>query len=286
MAAPSVAGSLDLLVQRQSQLYGTNAPMLSSTLRGLAIHAADEEDGTGPDYKFGWGLFNARSAALLMESNYVSQSLANIKEVHLLNGDYIEFPVVATNNKALRVTICWTDPPGTPAAPSLNPTNRMLVNDLDLRLISPGATTNFPWILNPASVTNAATTGDNIRDNVERVDTAAPTSGTYTLRITHKGSLVNSSNVVSDQWVSILISGNIAQPQPALAIGTPLVIGTNAFLKWPSVVGRIYRVQYKGDLNTAAWTDATGEISSTKTNVAVTVPASSAQRFYRVVQVR
>jgi len=285
-SAPAVAGSLDLLVQRQSQLYGTNPPMLASSVRGLAIHTADDADGPGPDYKFGWGLFNARSAALLMESNYVSQSLANIKEVRLTNGDYIELPVVATNNKPLRVTICWTDPPGTPPGFALNPTNRMLVNDLDLRVISAGGATNFPWILNPASPANAATTGDNVRDNVERVDIASPTSGTYTVRITHKGNLVNNSNVVSDQWVSVLLSGNLPQPQPALTLGKPLVIGGNTALKWPSVVGRIYRVQYKDNLSTAGWTDATGEISSTKTNVAVNASAASGQRFYRVVQVR
>ena len=286
MAAPAVAASLDLLVQRYGQLYGTNPPMLASTIRALAIHTADEADGPGPDYRFGWGLFNARSAALLIESNYASQALANIKEVRLTNGDSIEFPVVATNNKPLRVTICWTDPPGIPVSPSLNPTNIMLVNDLDLRVVSPSGVTNSPWVLNPASVTNAATTGDNVRDNVERVDLPNPTSGIYTVRVTHKGNLVNNSNVISDQWVSIPISGNIPQPQPGLTIGAPLVIVTNAFLKWPSVVGRIYRVQYKDDLSTVGWNDATGEISSTKTNVAVTVSASSAQRFFRVVQVR
>ena len=162
----------------------------------------------------------------------------------------------------------------------------MLVNDLDLRVISAGGATNFPWILNPASPANAATTGDNVRDNVERVDIASPTSGTYTVRITHKGNLVNNSNVVSDQWVSVLLSGNLPQPQPALTLGKPLVIGGNTALKWPSVVGRIYRVQYKDNLSTAGWTDATGEISSTKTNVAVNASAASGQRFYRVVQVR
>jgi trimeric autotransporter adhesin len=285
-SAPAVAGSLDLLVQRQSQLYGTNPPMFASTLRGLAIHTADDADGSGPDYKFGWGLFNARTAALLIESNYVSQSLANIKEVRLTNGDCIEFPAVATNNKPLRVTICWTDPPGTPPGFALNPTNRALVNDLDLRVVSTGGATNFPWVLNPASPATAATTGDNFRDNVERVDIATPTSGAYTIRVSHKGNLVNSSNVVSDQWVSILLSGNLPQPQPALTLGKPLINGTNAFLKWPSVVGRTYRVQYKDNLSTAGWTDATGEISSTKTNVAVNVSAASVQRFYRVVQVR
>ena len=210
----------------------------------------------------------------------------NIKEVRLTNGDFIEFPVVATNTKPLRVTICWTDPPGTPPDFSLNPTNRILVNDLDLRVISAAGVTNLPWILNPSSPTNAATTGDNVRDNLERVDIANPTSGAYTVRITHKGTLVNSSNVVSDQWASILLSGNLPQLQPALTLGKPLLLGSTAALKWPSVVGRVYRVQYKDDLTTSGWTDATGEISATKTNVAITVSAGSTKRFYRVTQVR
>ena len=286
MAAPAVAGSLDLLVQRQNQLYGTNQPMLASTLRGLAIHTADDADGTGPDYRFGWGLFNARSAALLMDSNYASHAVAHIKEIRLVNGDYIEFPIVATNNTPLRVGIYWTDPPGTPLSPSLNPTNGMLVNDLDLRVVSASGTTNLPWVLNPSSVTNAATTGDNFRDNAERVDVANPTSGNYTVRVTHKGNLVNSSNAVSDQWVSILVSGNLPKPQPDLVLEPPVIYGTNVFLKWPSVVGRIYRVLYNDDLNTTVWNDASGEISATKTNVSVAIPTSSGQRFYRVQQVR
>lgn len=287
MAAPAVAGSLDLLIGRQNQIYGTNQPMLASTLRGLAIHTADEAGtSAGPDYRFGWGLFNARSTALMIESNYTSQSLAHIKEVRLLNGDHIEFPIVATNNRPLRIGVYWTDPPGTPVNPSLNPTNRMLVNDLDLRVISPSGVTNFPWVLNPASVTNAATTGDNFRDNAERVDIASPANGTHIVRVTHKGNLINNSNVVSEQWVTVLVLGNIAQPQPDLVLEPPVIDGTNAYLKWPSVVGRIYRVEYNDDLTTSSWTDATGEVSATKTNVSVTVSASSDQRFYRVVQVR
>jgi hypothetical protein len=67
----------------------------------------------------------------------------------------------------------------------------MLVNDLDLRVVGPGGTTHEPWILDPANPGNAAATGDNFRDNVEMVVIDAPTSGTYTVRITHKGSLTS-----------------------------------------------------------------------------------------------
>jgi hypothetical protein len=106
------------------------------------------------------------------------------------------------------------------------------------------------------------------------------------VRVTHKGNLVNNSNQVSEQWVSIVVSGNIPQPQPDLLLEPPVIYGTNVLIKWPSVVGRIYRVLYNDDLNTSVWTDATGEISATKTNVSVALSASSGQRFYRVQQVR
>lgn len=86
--------------------------------------------------------------------------------------------------------------------------------------------------------------------------------------------------------ITALVSGCIPQPQPDLVLGPPVIYGTNVLLKWPSVVGRTYRVLYNDDLNTTVWTDATGEISATKTNVSVALPALSGQRFYRVQQVR
>jgi hypothetical protein len=288
-ATPGVAGSLGLLVQLQNQLYGTNQPMLSSTLRGLAIHTADEAGtNAGPDYRFGWGLFNARSAALLITNNYASQSLPFIKEVNLASGDYIEFPVIATNTQPLRVTICWTDPAGNPPSKSLDPTNRMLVNDFDLRLTR-AATTNFPWVLSPTNRTAGATTGDNKLDNVEQVSIPAPTSGEYLVRVTHKGNLVNSSGAVTNQLVSILVSGNLAQSQSPFVVSGFSQVSSNTFsLQWNSTVGRYYQVRYSDSLTNSSWSNSTGEISATKTNVAVIlIPGTNTpNRFYRVVQVR
>ncbi len=290
MATPSVAGSIGLLLQLHTQFYGTNQPPLASTLKGLVINTADEAGGAaGPDYRFGWGLLNARTAALLISNNFASQSLAFIKEVRLPSGDYIEFPVVATNTQPLKVTISWTDPPGTPTAASLDPTNQMLINDLDLRIIAPNGTTNFPRVLDPVNRTNAATNGDNIRDNVEQIAISIPTNGTYTVRVTHKGNLVNDTNAVVDQRVSLVLSGNVPQAVPPLDITQIAQVSSNLIaLGWPSVVGRVYEVQYRDDLNSGSWLNASGEISATKTNVAVSVAGVSSltNRYYRVNQLR
>ena len=183
--------------------------------------------------------------------------------------------------------ICWTDPAGTTPPAGLNPTNLMLVNDLDLRLISPSGTTNYPWVLNPANRTAAATTGDNFRDNVEQVEVTNPQSGVWLVRVTHKGQLRNDQGQVADQRVSIVLWGNVAQPPILPRFNHIAMVSSNAVsLRWDSEVGRVYKVQHRDDVASGAWEDSTGEISATKTNTAVTLTADSANRFYRLVQLR
>jgi hypothetical protein len=288
MAAPSVTGTLGLLTELHQRHFGAQQPLLASSLKAVVLNTTDEAGAApGPDYLHGWGLLNATRAARLMTNNIQSQSLAHLKEVRLASGDYIEFPIVATNTQPLRVTICWTDPPGMTPPAGLNPTNLMLVNDLDLRLISPSATTNYPWVLNPANRTAAATTGDNFRDNVEQVEVANPQNGVWLVRVTHKGQLRNDQGAVADQRVSIALWGNLAQP-PVLPRFTQIaMVGSNAVsLRWDSEVGRVYKVQHRDDVASGAWQDSTGEISAPKTNTAVTLSADSGNRFYRLVQLR
>jgi hypothetical protein len=297
MSAPAVTGTLGLLTAFYNQLYPTNAPLLSgtnaplaSTLKGIVLHTADQlGTNVGPSYTYGWGLLDAVAAANLITNNYASQSLAFIKEVNLASGDFIQFPVVLTNNRPFKATIVWTDPPGTPTAPAYNPTNLMLVNDLDLRVISPTSTTNFPWVLNRNLPANAATTGDNNVDNIEQVSIPNPTNGTYQIRVTHKGNLVDDSGQVSSQNLSILLSGNLPQPPtlPNIASISALTVSNTVALKWATDVGRIYRVQANADLTTTNWSYMTGELSATKTNAAVVLYAGGTNtQFYRVVQVR
>jgi len=235
-------------------------------------------------------LLDAVAAANLITNNYASGSVAFIKEVRLVSGDYVQFPVILTNNQPFKVTIAWTDPPGTPTAVMLNPTNHMLVNDLDLRVIAPDGTTNFPWVLNPSSPASAATTGDNTVDNVEQVSLPSPSSGTYLVRVTHKGALLNDLGQTNYQNVSIMLSGNIAQPPilPQITSLAALTVSNTLALKWASEVGRVYRLQYVNTLSSSNnWQYASGELSATKTNTAFTVSVTGVpSQFYRIVQVR
>lgn len=247
MATPSVAGSVGLLLQLQQELHGTT-PLRSSTLKGLILHTADEAgQHPGPDYVYGWGLMNTFNAALMMKINKETIGAPFIKEELLNNGGQYQLQVQSNGTEPLKVTICWIDPPGTPPAASLNPPTIMLKNDLDIRITGPNATTFSPWVLDPANPSIAATRGDNIRDNVEQILIDNPVAGTYTITVTHKGTLVNNS-----QLFSLILSGNVIPVPNSVTLIAPANGATdvpiNATLQW-SIAERAsrYEVQISTD---------------------------------------
>ena len=209
MATPNTTGSLFLLQDYFSQLKpGTF--MRSATLKGLAIHTADEAGAApGPDYQFGWGLLDVKKAADVIKAAVISNNAATSQ--HLLYENVLDnaaqqtftTTVTASGNGPLVATICWTDVKGTvDLVNKLNNTTPKLVNDLDIRITS-GANTYMPWKLDPANPGNAATKGDNILDNVERINIDSVVPGqSYTITVTHKGTLVRGS-----QAYSLLVSG-------------------------------------------------------------------------------
>lgn len=200
MASPNVSGSAILLQQHYSEL--NSAFMKSATLRGLLIHTAKEAGPSpGPDYRFGWGLIDVESAAGVISENGESTI---IEEQVLNNGESFQKIVVADGLSPLTVTICWTDPKGTPLPDdrnSLNSTSSLLVNDLDSKLTK-GNGTFLPWTLDPQNLSAAASQGDNFRDNVEKIEISNPDFGEYIITINHKGSLVGGT-----QAFSLIVSG-------------------------------------------------------------------------------
>lgn len=205
MATPSVTGSLLLLQEYYAKLH-SGSFMRSATLKGLAIHTADEA-GTadGPDYTYGWGLIDMKNAAGVITSDTSALRDQAIYERTLTNttADSYTLDVVASGNGPLVATICWTDPPGSVSASNLlNNPSKKLINDLDLR-VTDGATTWYPYVLDPSHPWNAATTGDDAINNVEKIVIKNVVPGkTYTIKVSHKGTLARGS-----QAYSLLLSG-------------------------------------------------------------------------------
>lgn len=200
MASPNATGTMVLIQQHYKNVRGSF--MFASMLRGLVLHTADEAGTSlGPDYRFGWGLLNAKRAAEVINATTNNTALMNV--VTITNGGSYTVTVTTDGTKNLEASICWTDPAGAAITNStVDDPTRALRNDLDIRITRNG-TTYMPWVLNPASPASAATTGDNIRDNIEKIYIAAAPAGTYVITITHKGT----SLVGSSQRVSLIASG-------------------------------------------------------------------------------
>ncbi len=200
MATPNASGSLFLLQEYYSKL-NNGAFMRAATLKGLAIHTTDDAGPSrGPDYQNGFGLLNIERAAGVITSRNTDQL---IQENLLNNGAIYTLPVIASGKGILTATICWTDPKGTVDFTNrLNNRTKKLVNDLDI-VIKKGNNVFRPYTLNPLIPTAAAITGDNITDNVEKIEIFDVIPGdTYTIEVKHKGNLQR-----GQQAYSLLVSG-------------------------------------------------------------------------------
>jgi len=199
MASPSIAGSVILLQQLYNNLHSSF--MKAATLKGVVCHTAlDDATTVGPDPYFGWGLMDTNASASLVINDNSATPTAIIDELVVAQSTTYSLNVIVNNPQLLKATICWTDVPGTAKDNQLNSTTPALVNDLDLRIIK-GAEINYPWKLDLTNITSPAIKGDNIVDNVEKVEVDSA-SGTYTIQVSHKGTLSG-----GNQAYSLIISG-------------------------------------------------------------------------------
>ncbi len=231
MASPSVAGSVNLLVDHWRATHG--ADPRAASLKAVLFQTADDAgDAPGPDYRFGWGLMNTAAAAALITADAEGTGGRRVAEAVLAPAATDSWELVLADTADVRITLHWTDRPGTPAAPALDPPDAMLVHDLDLRL-GDGVTTHEPWVLDPAAPAAAATRGDNVRDNTEQIVATALAPGRYMLTVAHKGSLVDvqAYSLASSHPIVPLGSPLAAGPAPAADAGPALQAAPNPFAR-------------------------------------------------------
>ncbi len=173
-AAPQVAGLAALLHQKYKQQFGTlpNA----SLVKALLCNTARDLGKPGPDYIYGFGIPNILSAVVALDNNQFFEDNAGQGQFKTHN---ITLP---SGLLKLSITLDWTDKEGSPIA------SKALVNDLDLKLVTPAGDTVLPWKLNPVQYKNAATRGVDNLNNIEQVTIDFPQAGTY--KIVVKGSNV------------------------------------------------------------------------------------------------
>ncbi len=242
MASPNVTGSLLLLQQHHNNLNGSY--MRAATLKGLALHTADDAGPSGPDAVYGWGLMNTKRAAEAISDEGVNTI---IDELTLSSGQSYTITVDANGIDDLMASISWTDLPGT-ATTATNSSTPRLVNDLDIR-VTQGGSTFSPYRL--TSITTNGT-GDNSVDPYERVDVSGA-SGTYTITVTHKGSLSSGSQNFSLIVTGITDEAAVCDATTPTGLNVSGVGSNSAIVQWDAVPGATYDVRYRVS-GTSSWT--------------------------------
>ncbi|WP_294820280.1 S8 family serine peptidase [uncultured Flavobacterium sp.] len=249
MAAPAIAGCVTLLQQHFINL--NNIPMWSSTVRGLVAHTADEAgDWDGPDPAFGWGLMNTQRAAQAITDRGVNSIID--ERTHITGQTYTK-TVTSNGVDKLVATISWTDRPGVPNNSTVDATNAVLRNNLDIRVTKAGGDTYMPWKFGDF-ISDAAVQGDNNVDNIEKIEIDGA-SGDYVITVTNKGNLIGGSQAYSLIVTGIVETAGIEDgqhemfsvwPNPAqgeLNISLPAGANENASVQLYDVQGRIMKVQ-------------------------------------------
>lgn len=216
MSSPNACGTAALILQHYRSFHAGVLPT-SAALKGVMIHTAFDAGNVGPDYKYGWGVLNgAAAASFLSDSESASPSFNHLFQ-NTYTGTTQDFQYCSPGDRPVKATLVWTDPaPTTLPGSGLDDSTKALVNDLDLKIIGPGAVAYWPWTLSRTSPGNAAVrTVRNQVDNVEQVLIDFPAAGSYTIRVSHTGSSPT-------QAYSLLISGVTSDTiSPTITICAP-----------------------------------------------------------------
>ena len=176
MSNPLTAGSAVLAREFFVQHEGItpSAALIKATLMNAAYDIYPGQYGTGagqeipttrPNNVEGWGRVDLANA--LMPESPVKLIYYDETNGLNTNGTKTYTVNVSDTSVPLHVTLAWTDYPASTSS------SKQLVNDLDLTVTSPNGTVYYPNHLTSADRTN----------NVETVDIANPSSGTYTVTV-------------------------------------------------------------------------------------------------------
>jgi serine protease AprX len=196
-ATPNVCGSSCLVYDMYQDNYFDNNPAgnwpYSCTVKALMIaNAYQYPIGVNGIYRGveGWGTPDLEYMYNLGATYHVIEEYPQALDA----GDSWSRGVYSDGVNPLKITLCWIDP----AAPSGTGTGRALINNLNLRVVSPGGTVYWGnnglyadiWSLSGTGANHwydGAAPGPNYADNlnnVENVFIQTPTSGVWTVEVT------------------------------------------------------------------------------------------------------
>jgi hypothetical protein len=198
---------------------------------------------------------------LLQNNRYVTGSLAvNDSVNHTIN--------VPADVRQLRVMLYWADRAGVANA------TRALVNNLDLKVLTPSGQAQLPLKLDPSPNTTAlnsvAVPGIDSLNNVEQVRISNPPAGTYTARISGRG-IAQGPQVywLVYEWQTDQVT--MTYPMG----GESLVSGETEILRWDATGNTgPFALQWSSN-NGQTWTNIATNLASTVRHYSWLVPSTT-----------
>lgn len=258
MASPAVTGALSLMYQRYRQINGGANPK-GALMKAIICNTAEDLGNAGPDYTFGFGMMNVRRAINVIDSaTYLFDQISGGSKQHTIT--------VPSGVGQLKVMLYWVDEKGTLNAP------KALVNDLDLKVITPSLVDRLPLVLNssPANVNLVATEGVDRLNNIEQVVISNPTSGNYTIDVSAFSIPMGSQEYVITYEI---LPTSLVVEYPSC--GEKLVPGETEKIRWTTVAsnGNTFKVEYSTN-NGQSWTSINNSVAANLRYLNWTVPTT------------
>jgi hypothetical protein len=273
-STPAVSGACALL--RQFFINESNTPPSPAMTKAYLMNSARYLNGSGANDKLpsasqGMGELNLGTAfdgALRIQRDQLAvEKFTAAGQTRTYNG------TVPDATKPFRVTLAWTDAPGSTTA------SKELVNNLDLTVAS-GTNIFKGNVFNGQYSTNGGVADGT--NNVESVFLPAGKATNFTVTISaaqiSADAITNGGSLPEQDYALVIYNAEVALP-----VAQSASISNNLLtMNWIVPVNFNYRAQFKNNLTDTDWTDLTADILATNSPVTVTDSVGGAQRFYRI----
>lgn len=165
MATPITAGTV--AVARQYIMANWAHTPTAALMKAVLINGATDLGFGYPSRDQGWGRVSLTNSLVSREVKWVDET-DNLSTGQSMVYNY----TVESGNTPLKITLCWTDYPGSTSA------SKALVNDIDLKVTAPDGTVYYG-----NDFTSPYNTAFDRLNNVENVFVQYPNTGTWTIEV-------------------------------------------------------------------------------------------------------
>jgi uncharacterized repeat protein (TIGR01451 family) len=200
MASPLVAGAATLVRDyyiEDEEHANPSAALIKATLINSAVdiegygNGAEEAGQPIPNNHEGWGRVDVGAATTPGERQFVDDTSG------VSTGVVETYQYNVKQGQPLKVTLAWSDSPGSPAA------GKALVNDVNLRVIAPDGTTVYRGNYFNGGWSQPGGSADST-NNVENVYVETPSSGWWTVEV------VGHNTPQGPQLFALVVDGDVS----------------------------------------------------------------------------